>query len=152
MDNRRNLIEKIINSIYAIRHKIAVEMHFSVNGMQVTHSQLFVLHLVKKHKNISIKNLADLLEITSSAVTQIVDGLVNNGLLMRKRNPNDRRTSKIELSEKFKNQFDSIKNKSFKTVLSLFNALDNDELSKYCELNDKIAGKILLRSTRKKEN
>lgn len=153
MDDRRKIIEKIIESMYAIRHKLATEIHFFFNEIQITHSQWLVLHLVKKNKIINIKDLANLLDITSSAATQIVDGLVDKGLLMRKRNPDDRRTLKIELSEKSKNQFDSIKNKSFKTLYSLFDVLDNDELLKYCELNDKIASNILLKEQiRKRKN
>lgn len=150
MDDRRKLIEKIIENIYAIKHEIAAEMHLFFEEIQITHSQWIVLHLIKKNKNISIKNLANLLDITSSAATQIVDGLVNKGLLLRRRNPDDRRTLKIELSEESKNQFDSIKNKSFKTLSLLFDVLDNDELSKYCELNNKIAGKILLKIQERK--
>ena len=145
MDDRRKLIEKIIENIYAIKHKIAVEIHFFFAETQITHSQWLVLHLVKKNKIINIKDLANLLNITSSATTQIVDGLVKKELLVRRRNPDDRRTLKIELSEKSKNQFDLIKNKSFKTLSSLFDVLDNDELVKYCELNDKIARKNLLK-------
>lgn len=153
MDDRRKLIEKIIENIYAIKHKIAAEIHFFFAEIQITHSQWLVLQLVKKNKIIRIKDLANLLDITSSAATQIVDGLVDKGLLMRKRNPDDRRTLKIELSEKSRNQFDSIKNKSFKTLYSLFNVLDNDELLKYCELNDKIASKVLLKELiRKRKN
>lgn len=145
MDDRKKLIEKITENIFAIKHKIAAEIHFFFDEIQITHSQWLVLHLVKRNGTISIKDLANLLDITSSAATQIVDGLVDKGLLLRKRNPDDRRTLKIELSEKFKNQFDSIKNKSFKTLSLLFDALNDDELLKYCELNDKIAGKISLK-------
>jgi len=153
MDDRRKLVEKIIENIFAIKHKIAAEIHFFFDEIQITHSQWLVLHLVKKNGTISIKDLANLLDITSSAATQIVDGLVDKGLLIRKRNPDDRRTLKIELSEKFKNQFDSIKNKSFKTLSLLFDALNDDELLKYCELNDKIVSKISLKEQiRKRKN
>jgi len=144
MDDRRILIEKIIENFYAIRHKLATEFQFFFDEIQITHSQWLVLHLIKKNEIMSIKDLANLLSITSSATTQIVDGLVNKGLLLRKRNPDDRRTLKIELSEKSKNQFNSLKNKSFKTLSSLFDVLDYDELLKYCELNNKIAGKNLV--------
>ncbi len=109
------------------------------------------MHFVKKNRNINIKDLANLLGVTSSAATQIVDGLVNKGLLSRKRNPDDRRTLKIELSEKSKNQFDLVKDKSSKTLSSLFDVLDNDELSKYCELNSKIVNKILLKTQQRKK-
>jgi DNA-binding MarR family transcriptional regulator len=150
MDDRRKLIEKILEDIHAIKHEIATEIHLFSANIQITHSQWLVLHLVKSNGTINLKDLANLLDTTSSAATQIVDGLVNKGLLLRKRNPDDRRTLKIELSEKFKNQFDSIKNKSFKTLSSLFDVLDNDELSKYCKFNSKIANKILLKSQEKK--
>jgi len=151
MDNdRKKLIEKIIESIHAIKREITLEMHTFFNEISITHPQWIVLHLVKKSKNINIKDLANLLDITSSAATQIVNGLVNKGLLLRKRNPDDRRTLKIELSEKSKSQFDSIKSKNFKALSSLFDVLDNDELSKYCELNNKIAGKILLKTQERK--
>lgn len=151
MNTRRKQVEEIVESFYVIRHKLSAKMRLYFDKVHVTPSQWLVLHLVKKHKNISIKDLADLLEITSSAVTQIVDVLVNKGLLLRKSNPDDRRALELELSEKSKKQFESIKIKSFKTMASLFDVLDNGELSKYQELNSKIAGKILLKS-HKKEN
>jgi MarR family transcriptional regulator, organic hydroperoxide resistance regulator len=152
MDTRRKQIEEIAESFYSIRRKISVEMHFYFDQEHITPSQWLVLHLAKKHKNMSIKDLASLLEITSSAVTQIVDVLVNKGLLLRKSKPGDRRTLELELSEKSKKQFESIKSKSVNTIASLFDVLDDDELSKYLELSTKIAGKILLKQSHKKEN
>jgi DNA-binding MarR family transcriptional regulator len=151
-NDRKKLIEKILENINAIKREIATEMHIFFNEISITHSQWTVLYFVKKNRNINIKDLANLLDTTSSAATQIVDGLVNKGLLSRRRNPDDRRTLKIELSEKSKNQFDSIKNKSFKMLSSLFDVLDNDELSKYCELNNKIASKILLKTQERKRS
>jgi MarR family transcriptional regulator, organic hydroperoxide resistance regulator len=152
MDTRRKQIEEIAKSFYSIRRKISAEMHFYFDKEHSTPSQWLVLHLVKKHKNISIKDLANLLEITSSAVTQIVDVLVNKGLLLRKSNLGDRRALELELSEKSKKQFESMKSKSVNTIASLFDVLDDDELSKYLELSSKIAGKILLKQPHKKEN
>ncbi|MBE3093877.1 MAG: MarR family transcriptional regulator [Actinobacteria bacterium] len=151
-NDRKKLIEKILENINAIKREIATEMHIFFNEISITHSQWIVLYFVKKNRNINIKDLANLLDTTSSAATQIVDGLVNKGLLSRRRNPDDRRTLKIELSEKSKNQFDSIKNKSFKMLSSLFDVLDNDELLKYCELNNKIASKILLKTQERKRS
>jgi len=151
-NDRKKLIEKILDNINAIKREIATEMHIFFNEISITHPQWIVLHFVKKNRNINIKDLANLLDITSSAATQIVDSLVNKGLLLRRRNPDDRRTLKIELSEKSKNQFDSIKNKSFKILSSLFDVLGNDELSKYCELNNKIASEILLKTQERKRS
>lgn len=145
MKDRTQLIEKIFEDIHTIKHEITGEIQFAFGDAQITHSQWFVLHLVKKNKDINIKDLAKLLDITSSATTQIVNSLVKKGLLARKRNPDDRRTLKIGLSERSKKQFDSMKDKRFKTLFSLFDVLDNDELLRYCELNNKIIGEILLK-------
>ncbi|MCL4415075.1 MAG: MarR family transcriptional regulator [Actinobacteria bacterium] len=151
-NDRKKLTEKILENINAIKRKIAAEMHIFFDEASITHSQWVVLYFIKKNKNINIKDLANLLGVTSSAATQIVDGLVNKGLLLRRRSPDDRRTLRIELSEKSKNQFDSIKNQSFKTLSSLFDVLDDDELLKYCELNNKIADKILLKTQERKKD
>jgi DNA-binding MarR family transcriptional regulator len=142
MNDRRKLIEKSVESIYAIRNRIVTEMHLYFGMLQITHSQWLVLQLIKLNGGISIKNLAGLLGTTSSATTQIVDSLVSKELLFRKRNQDDRRVLKVTLTEKSNMQFDSIKNKSFDTLSSLFNILDDDELLKYCELSSKIAGNI----------
>jgi DNA-binding MarR family transcriptional regulator len=142
MNDRRKLIEKSVENIYAIRKKIVGEMHLHFGTMQITHSQWVVLHLVKKNADISIKDIAGLLGITSSATTQIVNTLVNKGCLFRKRNPDDRRVLKVALTEKSTTQLDSVKNKSFDTLSSLFDVLDDDELLKYCVLSSKITGNI----------
>lgn len=142
MADRRKLIEKSVEGIYAIKKKIVAQMHLYFSEMQVTHSQWAVLQLVKMNGTISIKNLASLLGTTSSATTQIVDSLVNKELLFRKRNPQDRRVLKVALTEKSIIQFDSIRSNSFTTLSSLFDVLDDDELLKYCELSDKITRSI----------
>ncbi len=142
MDNRRKTIEEITETLYSIRRKIACEIHLSFGEMQITHTQWIVLHHVRKSGMINMKDLANLLAITSSAATQIVDGLVKRGLLLRKRNAEDRRILNIELSAKARSKFNSIKSASFNTLASLFDALDDEELRNYRDLNNKIASRI----------
>lgn len=137
MENRRRLIETIFENFYAIRQKIASELNLSFDEMQLTYSQWLVLNLVRKNKSINIKDLAELLDITSSAATQIVDGLVNKGLLSRKRSKTDRRVLEITLLKKSINQFRRGMNK----ISPIFDVLDDDELLKFCELNSRIASK-----------
>jgi DNA-binding MarR family transcriptional regulator len=142
MEDRRKLIEKSIESIYAIRDRIVSELHLSLGALQITHSQWIVLRHIKRNGSISIKNLAGLLGTSSSATTQIVDSLVIKELLFRKRNPDDRRVLKVALTEKSIVQFDSVKNKNLTTLSSLFDILNDEELMKYCELSSKITGSI----------
>ncbi len=142
MEDRTKLIERSIESIYAIRNKIVAEMYHYFGVMQITHSQWVVLRLIKNNGTISIKNLAGMLGTTSSATTQIVDSLVSKDLLSRKRNPDDRRVLKVALTEKTIIQFESVKNTSINTLASLFDVLDDEELLKYCNLSSKITDGI----------
>jgi len=138
MDNRKRLIEKIIEDIYELRKRISSQMHVFFTEVQLTHTQAIVLKLIKKRGIINIKELASFLGTSSSAATQLVNGLVNKELLMRKRNPHDRRTLKIELTDKAHRQFDVLKNRSSETLTSIFNILDDAELQKYFEINYKL--------------
>jgi DNA-binding MarR family transcriptional regulator len=115
-------------------------MAFFFKEVGITHSQMVVLRILKKNENINIKDIAGMLGITSSAITQIVNELVKKGFILRKRNPDDRRTLNLVLSEKAIIQFDSIKNKSFSELYSLFEVLSDDELIDYYKLNNKIIG------------
>ena len=151
MENRRKIVEEITESLYLIKRKLASEMHHLSNEMQITHPQWIVLHHIKRCKMINIKDLANLLGITSSAVTQIVDGLVKKELLLRKRNKEDRRILDIELSGKAISKFDSIKNTSFNTLSALFDVLDDEELQDYRDLNNKIASRIPDKNAAQKE-
>lgn len=137
MENRKILIETIFENFYAIRQKIACGLNMSIDEMQLTYSQWIVLNIVRKNNSISIKDLAELLGVSSSAGTQIVDGLVNKGLLSRKRSKTDRRILEITLSRSSVEQL----KKGMKKISQTFSILDDDELQKYCELNSKIAGR-----------
>ncbi|MCJ7666147.1 MAG: MarR family transcriptional regulator, partial [Actinobacteria bacterium] len=108
MVDRRKTIEEITETLYSIRRQIASETHLLFDKMQITHPQWIVIHYVRKSGIINVKNLANLLGITSSAATQIVDGLVKKGFLLRKRNTEDRRILNIELSVEARGKFDSV--------------------------------------------
>lgn len=139
-EDRKKLIEKTIENIYAIKQRIMFDLALFFKEAGITHSQMAVLRILKNKGNINIKDIAGTLGITSSATTQIVDELVKKDFLFRKRNPDDRRTVNLTLSPKAIIQFDLIKNRSFNELHSLFEVLSDDELLDYHKLNNKIIG------------
>ena len=139
-EDRKKLIEKTIENIYAIKRRIMTEMHVLFSEAEITHSQMAVFRILQKNKNINIKDIAAMLGITSSGTTQIVNELVKKGFILRKRDPDDRRTVNLTFSEKATHQFDLIKNEGFKELYSLFEVLSDDELLEYNKLDNKIIG------------
>ena len=60
--------------------------------------QFFLLMQVYRREHCGISDLSEHLETSNAAVSQLVDKLVQAGLLTRTEDPNDRRAKKVELS------------------------------------------------------
>jgi DNA-binding MarR family transcriptional regulator len=143
MTDRARLIGEIIESLHAVRHKFVPDSRSFSDANQITFSQLVVLRIISRHDGIGIKELAGNLGITSSAATQLVDGLDKKDYLKREGSSEDRRALKIGLSDKGKEKIDSLRTQNLKKLFSVFEVLDDDELVEYCDLNKKIADKLL---------
>ncbi len=61
-------------------------------------SQFFLMMRVYHHEDCGISDLSEHLETSNAAVSQLVDKLVQAGLLTRTEDPNDRRAKKVELT------------------------------------------------------
>ena len=60
--------------------------------------QFFLLMQVHRHEHCGISDLSENLETTNAATSQLVDKLVQAGLLVREEDPNDRRAKQVSLS------------------------------------------------------
>jgi len=62
--------------------------------------QFFLLMHLYRHDQCGISDLSAHMEITNAATSQLVDKLVQAGLLEREEDPNDRRAKQVTLSPK----------------------------------------------------
>jgi DNA-binding MarR family transcriptional regulator len=140
MVNRKKIIEEIIDSFRLLKRKI-MEEKLESGKCPITFSQAQILFIVLRQKNISVKELAEKLAISSSAVVQLIEELVKNGYLVRKNNPKDHRFVQIAPSEKTITQIKKFKSRFLKKVAALFDDLSDNELLQYHKLNKKILKK-----------
>ena len=84
-----------------------VSMHLSMRNFlryarqsELSMSQFGVLFQLSRKKSCGVTDLSDHLGVTSAAVSQLLEGMVQQGLILRKEDPNDRRTKQIALTEK----------------------------------------------------
>jgi DNA-binding MarR family transcriptional regulator len=141
MTARKKLIEEIMASFHAMRNKMQTRAMHSGPKDCVTHSQLFVSGVIEQHRGIGIKEISKRMGISSSATTQLVDGLVEKGYVMRRADSKDRRALHLKLSTKGKKHIAELRNKRMKMIAVLFNALDDGELETYLKLHKKILSK-----------
>ncbi len=140
MLDRKEQIEELLANFNTIKRMVMRYRDSYLQQRNLTYSQSWVLHIVKEHDGIGVKEIADLLGITSSATTQLADTLVKMGYLTTERSLEDRRSVKVRLSVQGKREVDVLQ---MKNLEKLFDIFDDDELLKYCELNKKIINRIL---------
>jgi DNA-binding MarR family transcriptional regulator len=106
----------------------------------VTRSQMELLAIVgERQDGLTTKELAARLQVTSGAITQLVDTLVGKGLLGRIENPHDRRSALVVSKKAFAGE-DCISFEAFYTahVSSMFKDLSDVEVEQLTMLIRKI--------------
>lgn len=122
---------------------------FAQWGMKaITPSQLRVLLGVMKHsaakkRGPTVKELAQALMVSSSAITQAIDGLVEKGYLVRESHSQDRRVTVIKLSTQMRQKITEFKKLFATQSAPLFEVLTSDELVEYHRLNKKIVDAVI---------
>lgn len=89
-----------MRNVLQFRRRLLSDKEFLAIGSVATPAQLVVLFAVAHGKSMGMKALGEELGVTSSAATQLVDGLVEARLLVRTGAAVDRRAVTIALSGK----------------------------------------------------
>lgn len=105
---------------------------------RITPSQWGVLMVIEARGDCTVKDVAETLSITSSAATQLVDGLVTSGYVMRDEYAEDRRRVTLALSPKTRTQVEKMKKQFSTQCLVMFEALDDEEFDQFMLLYNKI--------------
>ncbi|MDD5398986.1 MAG: MarR family transcriptional regulator [Dehalococcoidia bacterium] len=107
---------------------------FTVGPPQVR----ILFHVASNPDGVSVKDLAELLSVTSGAVTQFIDALVEKGLVRREEDPNDRRLLRIKLTEYAGSRFNEFRRSYFAAVSRVFNSLSDEEILQLTALLAKV--------------
>lgn len=83
----------------SMRRSMRNFLHYS-RETGISMSQFGVLFHLSRKQSSGVTDLGDHLGVTSAAVSQMLERLVQQGLILRTEDPNDRRVKKIVLTEK----------------------------------------------------
>lgn len=147
MINRKEKIEDLLQNFLSVKRIMAFHSSSAVKLPRITPSQWGVLMFVKQHSGSTVKDVAKALSISSSATTQLVDGLVESGYLLRELPIKDRRTVILTLSKKTTIQVNKMKKEGLEKFLKFFEVLNDREFSQYILLNQKIVDSLLKNKT-----
>lgn len=137
--NRAEQIQEVIESIGRCQRTIS-PVAWQKSGL--SRAQVGMLYMLHYHQGSSMKFLAKHLDISKSAVTQLVEPLIEKDLVSRQTDPKDRRTAILALSIKGRKtitKFNQIKSQGIRSALA---TLSDKELINLSRLHQKMAHNI----------
>ncbi len=143
MTNRKQKVEELMERIHAMKRQMTIGASSCTKMPRITPAQWGVVVLIEQRNGSTVKDIATALGVTSSAATQLVDGLVASGYVTRKQDPKDRRRVTLMLSVETKRHVSQMKEQVSKRLLKFFKILDDKEFDQYIRLNEKLSRALL---------
>ncbi|RKY33069.1 MAG: hypothetical protein DRP74_00760 [Candidatus Omnitrophota bacterium] len=101
---------------------------------KITPAQFVILNFLSKKGESKMKNLAVLLNVTTAAMTGIVDKLFKSGYVKRVYDPKDRRVIKISLTNKGRDLTNKINQQRKTMIIKIFSQLSRQEREDYLKI------------------
>ncbi len=115
------------DSIISFHYRVVNELRKKSKEFGLSVSQMEVLHFVVEHKNPTMKDIAEHLQVKPPSATTIVETLCKKKLLKREESIKDKRITRITFTEGIWKFFKSFKSKKILILKSIFSKLDNKE-------------------------
>jgi MarR family transcriptional regulator for hemolysin len=132
---------------WSVREVIERTVLREVAGKKLSFSQLKLLYLVAHTDVLNVGDAAAFLGISPAAASKAVDKLVRRRLLRRAETQQDRRISRISLTETSRKLMETYKAARDERAKAVFAQFSTDELRHTSELLDRLAGAIVSNST-----
>jgi len=84
-------IGSIFRTLHILKRKFMKECDHEHGRCDIHHSSARTLHLIIRHGSVTMSELHDLTGFERGSLTTLIDGLIELGLVERKRGENDRR-------------------------------------------------------------
>jgi DNA-binding MarR family transcriptional regulator len=132
---REDQIQSVIESIGRLQ-RLAIPPDWHKVGL--SRAQVGMLYMLHYHHGASMKKIADYLDVTKSAVTQLVEPLIEKGLVIRQADPKDRRVAVLSLSTKGHKAVRDINQKKMLGIRSALDSLSDKDLGTMATLHAKM--------------
>ena len=131
MANKSKLIEEIIKLQHQVSHTMGRRMPDVWLNLDLTISQLKSLFFIDFEGSTNLKKLAAALGVTPPDVTGIVSRLVENGLVSRGENPDDRRALVIKVTDKGKTLLEKLRESHISHEFTMLSRLGVEDLCSF---------------------
>lgn len=137
MVDRRKKVEELMEGFMSIKYRTAHAARAVKCDANITPAQWGVVMYLRRG-TCTIKDIAAAFSITGPAATQLVNGLVKNGYVVRESDRLDRRMVLLTLSKEAKGHMETMRRLATRQFLKIFKVLNDKEFEQYCVLHKKI--------------
>lgn len=138
MKSRAEILREIFSTMSLSHRQMHVLLQRALSKGDLTVSQMHQLSLIQHSEPISLKTLADRMQLTPGAVTQIVDALEKIGYVERKQDEHDRRVTNISLSPVGTQKLAGFKKTSQQVFRRASRSLSEHELETFLKAQQKM--------------
>ena len=135
---RSQTLQAFFDSIFQMERQISGAKITCLRDCELTHPQAELLYLATYKGEISIKQIGELLNITSSAATQLVESLVRKGFMQRLHMEDDRRGVHVLLTPEGAERFKKFKDAHMDFLEKRLSVLTDEELTIMVALRQKV--------------
>jgi DNA-binding MarR family transcriptional regulator len=140
MNTRTTLYNRLLESVLGLKNAL-------VQAAQLSHSsipfaQKAALFIIAKHQTMTVKQLAEGLHISSGAVTQQLDGLVEAGLVARQAGSVDRRSVSVSLSAKGLDVVEALRKERLELLATWFDDTSDKDLELLADTLERLQTKV----------
>lgn len=142
--SRADLVQGIIENFSRLshsggrRHRVCTHRF---GGVELSPAQIGVMHAISHHRIMTTNKIAESIGVTKSAVSQVTEPLVKEGLITREADHRDRRIAHLSVTHKGHRLMHMAKRHTVEDAREAFGALSEDELRLLLELSQKMLNK-----------
>jgi DNA-binding MarR family transcriptional regulator len=136
---RQQKIQSIFEGFMAMQKAIGTRKDRFLKLHDLTRPQMHILYALAHGKQLTVKEIAAELGVTSGAATQFIEGLVNLDYVERNNNEIDHRVVDVRFSKEGKKKFENFRKAHMERIGRIFDVITDQELN----LLTDIPGKIL---------
>ncbi|WML44118.1 MarR family transcriptional regulator [Neobacillus sp. PS3-40] len=140
------MIQNLIDRYIAVSFKVTKKAESLIKeqiGNDLTNDQHYILRYIYQSKECTSSELADVFEVNKSAITAIINRMVDRELIKRTRDENDRRVVYLTLTDEGNTLFKKTEDRVHCLVKSIITKFNMEEIKNFIQTYEKLADKLI---------
>ena len=133
-----NIGKKILDRVFRVYTQLLARQGKLNTGDELSFPQIQTLKAICEKGQVSITELARLLDVSPPSASAMVDRLVEKGVLTRRRSPKDRRRVVVEATPEAVDMLTQVEDKILVTFVDLVEKIGPEATRKWCEALDRV--------------